>query len=208
MNKKAIVFGGSGQDGSYMCKLLLQKNYKIINVTRNIKKKFNHDKIKIKKNISKKKIDIYNKNEIKKLIINSKCDEIYFFSGQPSPLKSQILSYETITSNIIPVYYILEILKDLKKKIKFFNSSSCEIFLSSKKKNNEKSEMLPYNPYGLSKLISLYFTKFYREQYKLKCFSAIFFHHESILRNKNFLIPKIINAAKKISLNKKKKNYI
>ena len=52
MNKKAIVFGGSGQDGSYMCKLLLQKNYKIINVTRNIKKKFNHKKIKIKKNIS------------------------------------------------------------------------------------------------------------------------------------------------------------
>jgi len=205
MNKTAIIFGGSGQDGSYMCKLLLEKKYRIISVTRNLRKNLNHKKIKIKEKIYKKKIDIYNKNEIKKLIINSKCDEIYFFAGQPSPLKSHNNLYETITSNIIPVYYILEILKNSKKKIKFFTSSSCEIFLSSKKKKNEKSKMQPSNPYGLSKLITLYFTKFYREQYNLKCFSTIFFHHESILRKKNFLIPKIINAAKKISLNKKKK---
>ena len=208
MNKTAIIFGGSGQDGSYMCKLLLKKNYKIISITRNLRKNLNHRKIKIKKKIIKKKIDIYDIAQIQKLIISSKCDEIYFFAGQPSPLKSINNSFETITSNIIPVYYILEVLKKSKKKIKFFNSSSFEIFASSKKKKSETSSMQPSNSYGLSKLITFYFIKFYREEYNLKCFSAIFFHHESILRKKNFLIPKILDAAKKISLNKKKKLYL
>ena len=55
MNKTAIIFGGSGQDGSYMCKLLLKKNYKIISITRNLRKNLNHRKIKVKKKIIKKK---------------------------------------------------------------------------------------------------------------------------------------------------------
>tara|TARA_B100000787_G_C16164547_1_gene283147 strand:+ start:61 stop:1005 length:945 start_codon:yes stop_codon:yes gene_type:complete len=208
MNKKALIFGGSGQDGSYMCKFLLEKKYEIISVTRNLNKKSNHQKIKIKKGVLRKKINIYKKIEIEKLINSSQCDEIYFFSGQPSPLKSYKQPYETIISSIIPVYYILEVIKNSKKKIKFFNASSCEIFASSKKKKSEKSKKEPSSPYGLSKLITLYFTKFYREQYKLKCFSSIGFHHESILRKKNFLIPKIIDAAKKISINKKRKLYL
>jgi len=207
-NKKAIIFGGSGQDGSYMCKLLLEKKYKIISVTRNLDKKLNHKKLKIKKGVLRKKINIYKKIEIEKLINNSRCDEIYFFGGQPSPLESYKKPYKTIISNVIPVYYILETIKNSKKKIKFFNASSCEIFESSKNIKNEKSKMKPSSPYGLSKLITFYFTKFYREQYKLKCFSSIAFHHESILRKKNFLIPKIIDAAKKISNNKKKKLYL
>ena len=208
MNKKALIFGGSGQDGSYKCKLLLEKKYEIVSVTRNLNKKSKHQKIKIEKGVLRKKINIYKKKEIEKLINSSQCDEIYFFSGQTSPLKSYKQPYNTIISNAIPVYYILEAIKNSKKRIKFFNASSCEIFASSKKMKNEKSKMEPSSPYGLSKLITFYFTKFYREQYKLKCFSSIAFHHESILRKKNFLIPKIIDAAKKISNNKKKKLYL
>jgi len=208
MNKKALIFGGSGQDGSYMCKLLLEKKYKVISVTRNLTKKSNHQKLKIEKGVLRKKINIYKKIEIEKLIYNSQCDEIYFFSGQPSPLKSLKEPHKTIISSIIPVYYILEAIKNSKKRIKFFNASSCEIFASSKNMKNEKSKMEPSSPYGLSRLITFYFTKFYREQYKLKCFSSIAFHHESILRKKNFLIPKIVDAAKKISINKKRKLYL
>ena len=208
MNKKALIFGGSGQDGSYMCKLLLEKKYKVISVTRNLTKKSNHQRLKIEKGVLRKKINIYKKIEIEKLIYNSQCDEIYFFSGQPSPLKSLKEPHKTIISSIIPVYYILEAIKNSKKRIKFFNASSCEIFASSKNIKNEKSKMEPSSPYGLSRLITFYFTKFYREQYKLKCFSSIAFHHESILRKKNFLIPKIVDAAKKISINKKRKLYL
>ena len=118
-NKKAIIFGGSGQDGSYMCKLLLEKKYKIISVTRNLDKKLNHKKLKIKKGVLRKKINIYKKKEIEKLINNSQCDSIYFFGGQPSPLESYKKPYKTIISNAIPVYYILETIKNSKKKLNF-----------------------------------------------------------------------------------------
>ena len=143
MNKKAIIFGGSGQDGSYMCKLLSEKNYKIISITRSLKKVSNYKKLKINSKVIKKKIDVYNKKKIEKLIFNSKCEEIYFFGGQTSPVKSYNNSYETIKSNIIPIYFILEILKKSKKKIKFYNASSCEIFKSSKKKQDENSLKFP-----------------------------------------------------------------
>lgn len=206
MKKKiALIFGGSGQDGTFLSYILLKKNYKVICVSRRKKKINNHKILNIHKKIFIKNINFYKQEAIKKLIINSKCQEIYFLSGLSRPVMSFKKKNQTLKSNILPVYYLLETVRKLNKNIKVYNSSSCEIFKQSKKKLNEKSEKKPNNPYGLSKLISYNLVKFYRQKYNVKCFSCILFQHESILRNNNYLIPKIISSAKKIKKGIQKK---
>ena len=126
-------------------------------------------------------------------------------AGQTKPSISNINLLDTLYSNVIPVYNIIDIIKKNNKKIRFFNSSSCEIFKDTKNLLNEKSHKEPHSIYGLSKLISFELVKFFREKYGLKICSGIMFHHESPLRNKNFVIQKIIVSAKNIFLKKQKK---
>ena len=90
---------------------------------------------------------------------------------------------------------ILEAIKNSKKELNFLMHHLVKYWQTQKMKN-EKSKMEPSSVHGLSKLITFYFTKFYREQYKIKCFSSIAFHQESILRKNFFLIPKVANVVK------------
>jgi len=95
---------------------------------------------------------------------------------------------------------------EVNKNIKFFNTSSGEIFKNSgKKRINENSLKEPNSPYGLAKLNTLLLVKFYRQNFKLKCFSGILFNHESKLRPKKYVIPKIINFVKIGDFSKKLK---
>jgi len=207
MNKKkiALIFGSSGQDGSLMCRLLIKKKFKVYAISqRNIYK--NIKKLKINnKSLYKKKINYYDYKEVKKIIKKTNCDHIYFFGGYSSPLFSFKNYIKTLESHILPVYNILQAIYEVNKSIKFFNTSSAEIFKNTNKKLNENSFKEPNNPYGLAKLNSLLLVKFYRENFKLKCFSGILFNHESELRPKNFVIPKIINFIKKSNFSKKLK---
>ena len=100
------------------------------------------------------------------------------------------------------MYNIIDIIINYNKKIKFFNSSSCEIFKASKKSLDENSIKDPNTIYALSKLISFKMVKFFREKFSLKICSGILFHHESILREKDFVIRKIISSANQINKNK------
>ena len=114
MKKKiALIFGITGQDGSYLAKFLIKKNYKVIGITRNLNKKnlFRLQKLNIEK-----KIEIIKSNFLKKIFYkNKKINEIYFLAGETSPLKSEINPIETFNSNLISLINILEFLK--KKKI-------------------------------------------------------------------------------------------
>jgi GDPmannose 4,6-dehydratase len=204
MSKKkiAIVFGAAGQDGTLMTFLLLKKNYKVYALSqtssfsnlRNIKKK---------NNLIKKKINYYNYKQVKALIIKSKCREIYFFGGHSSPFFSFKNYLKTFKSNFLPVYNILQSIFIINKNIILFNSSSSEIFKSSSKSINENSVKEPNNPYGLAKLNTFLLVKYFRENYKLKCFSGILFNHESRFRNKNYVIPKIFHYINKKKFSKK-----
>ena len=209
MKKKiALIFGITGQDGSYLASYLLKKKYKLIGISRKRKQINKHIILGIENKIKIKYINYYNEEQIKNLIIKSNCNEIYFFGGQPIPSISNELSLETLNSNIIPVFYVLNTIFKYKKNIKFFNASSCEIFKSSKFSLNENSKKEPNTIYGLSKLISFELVKFFREKFNLKVCSGIMFQHESVLRKKDFVIKKIITKEKKIKLGKKKKLYL
>ena len=200
IKKTALVFGASGQDGTLMCKLLKQEKYKVFAISRGSNFK-NHKLVNIK--VNTKKIDVYNQIKIHNLIKNTKCDEIYYFAGQSSYQDSFKESLLTFKSHNLTLYYILSSVSKIKKKIKVFNACSGLIFDVKKKIINENSNLNPNSPYGFSKLISYLLVKYFRENNKIWCMSGIMFNHESNLRNKNHVIPKIINYIKKKNFKKK-----
>ena len=204
MKKKiALVFGASGQDVALMCKTLLKKKYIVYAISRG-SNFANHKKISINTKTKKIFLNYFNKKEICKIIDKTKCNEIYFLAGQSSLYKSFKFSRLTILSHTIPVYNILSCMLEKRKKIKFFNSGSGLIFFPKNSKVNEKSKLGPHTPYGLAKLISYMLVKYYREKHNLNAFTGILFNHESNLRPKHYLLPKIFNYLKNKNYKNKK----
>lgn len=200
--KIAVIFGAAGQDGTLMTFLLLKKNYKIYALSQTSTFS-NFYYVKKNNKLIKKKIDYNNYKKVRAIIKKSNCNEIYFFGGKSSPLFSFKNYQKTFKSNFLPVYNILQSIFEIKKNIKFFNASSSEIFKSSNKSINENYIKEPSNPYGLAKLNTFLLVKFFRENFKLKCFSGILFNHESKFRSKTYIIPKIFNYINNKKFSKK-----
>tara|TARA_B100000767_G_scaffold267113_1_gene285387 strand:- start:725 stop:1672 length:948 start_codon:yes stop_codon:yes gene_type:complete len=204
MKKKALIFGITGQDGSYLAKYLVEKKYSVTGIYR--RKKFvNLEKLDLLKKI---KLQLLTKLDNKKInrILSQNFNEIYFLSGQSSVTKSFTKSLETYKSQIEPLKSILDfIVKQKKNKTKFLYAGSAEIFgnINKKKRINEESKKKPVSPYGLSKLIGYEIVKSYRRMYKIPVCTAHFFNHESSLRPKEFIFKKIINSLNEIKKNKK-----
>lgn len=202
--KIALIVGITGQDGSLLTKHLLKKKIKVIGTTTSNNLK-NLIKLRVKKKVKIIYSKKYKKNFFSKLFKKFNISQIYYFSGQSSVSKSELLRFETIESNTKPLIDILEFLRISRKKIKLINAVSSEMYGNSKKKINEKTLVNPQSFYGLAKSLSFEIVKSYREQFKLNLCNLILFNHESNLRPKNFVLKKIISEAKKI--NKQKKKY-
>ena len=201
-NKLALIFGISGQDGSYLADFLLKKKYRVVGITRNSSRKnlFRLMKLKIEKKISiiKTKGKNYKIDEI--LFKKFKyIDEIYYLSGETSPLNSMSFPLQTFDSNVNNLISILEYVRIKNLKTKIFYASSSEIF-KNKKPNvfNENSEVGPRTPYGISKAAGFWLIKYYRSYHKVNCCTGILFNHESPLRSSKFVFKKIIDQSKKI----------
>ena len=207
MNKVALIFGITGQDGSYLTKYLQKKGYKIIGVSRFKRKNIsNFNKLNInKKKIKIFKLNILNQKNIYKIIFKSNCSKIFFLSGITSIEYSFKNSIKTLKYNIKYIFYILEACKKINKNIKIYNSLSSECFGYQEKKINENSRFAPYSPYGLSKSISYYLTKYYRDTHKMWISNGYLFNHESPLRPDNYVIKKIIKEIKLLKNKKSKK---
>ena len=206
MNKKiAFIFGITGQDGSYLANLLINKNFKIFGFTRSKKKKnlVNLEKLSI---LDKVSLFEYLKNDnkfIEKKILKIKPSQIYILSGLSSVKKSFSSPIETYRSNIIVPFKILEICRKKKLDIKIYNSVSTDCFGNQKTILNERSNFYPVSPYAKSKSYAYWLIKYYRETFNVKCVSGIVSNHESILRNKNFVTKKIIEYIKNFDFKKK-----
>ena len=206
MNKKiAFIFGITGQDGSYLANLLINKNFKIFGFTRSKKKKnlVNLEKLSI---LNKVSLFEYLKNDnkfIEKKILKIKPSQIYILSGLSSVKKSFSSPIETYRSNIIIPFKILEICRKKKLDIKIYNSVSTDCFGNQKTILNERSNFYPVSPYAKSKSYAYWLIKYYRETFNVKCVSGIVSNHESILRNKNFVTKKITEYIKNFDFKKK-----
>ena len=192
MVKLAIITGISGQDGSYLAELLLNKGYKIIGIC-NPKKKYNfknlHD---IRKKINFKKIDINNYSKIKSLIKKTKPNEFYHLAAQSFINYKFEDEFFKLNPNINGTHYILSAIREFSPKTRFYFAASSELFGNAEKHpQDENTKFNPRSAYGVSKIAGYYLTKNYREAYKLYACSGILFNHESPRRNTNFISRKI-----------------
>jgi len=204
MKKKALIFGITGQDGSYMAKLLIEQNYSVHGICR----KKNHKNLKALNLLTKVNLYILPKlNELKIYqLLKKNFSEIYFLGGQSSVNDSFLKRVETYESQISPLKLILDYIVQQKGvKSKFLYAGSSEIYgnANHNKKLTEDDKKKPVSPYGLSKLIGYEIIKSYRTMFNIPVCTAILFNHESPLRPKKFVFKKIINSVEKVWKNNK-----
>ncbi|MAH97828.1 MAG: GDP-mannose 4,6-dehydratase [Euryarchaeota archaeon] len=200
-NKKAIIFGVTGQDGSYLADFLLKKNY----VVHGIKRKsssFNTDRINHifkNRNFILHYGDITDSLNVTKLIDNINPNEIYNLAAQSHVKVSFEMPLYTSEVNAIGTLKIVEAIKNTNKKIKFYQASTSEMFgNSSTKKQSEKTDFKPRSVYAISKVFAHQLVINYREAYNLFLSNGILFNHESPRRGETFVTKKIVDGLKNI----------
>ncbi len=209
MRAKALVIGCSGQDGSYLIKYLLSKNYDVIGTSRFHRRSYpNHDVLKINDKFVIKEIDPTNLDSLKKLFLKENPDQIYNFSAQSSVGFSFVNPIETQKSIAEVTVNILEACREIDFKGKVFFAGSSEVYGVTKIPATINSVINPQSPYGIAKVESMLLVKLYREIYNLNVITGVLFPHESPLRSKNFITHKIINGAIECSKNKHHKIHI
>jgi GDPmannose 4,6-dehydratase len=208
MNKKALIIGVSGQDGSYLAQYLLSKGYEVYGTSRDsdlssfqgLKKLGVLNKVKL---LSMSLIDF---RSVMQTILQIVPDEIYNLAGQSSVGLSFLQPVETLESISIGTLNILEVLRFHKLPTRFYNASSSECFGDTGgKAANEQTLFMPRSPYAVAKATAHWQVANYREAYNLFACSGILFNHESPLRPKRFVTKKIIDAACEISRGGKEK---
>ncbi len=213
MSKKKIilVFGVTGQDGSFMARLLLEKQFIVHGVVRksatgnlhNISDLLNS------KNFFIHPGDLLDLISIEKILKKIKPDEIYNFADQDHVKWSfDIPSYSfDVTGG--SVVKLLEIIKSSSPNSKFFQPFSSNIFgKSNKKKQNEKDVFSPLSIYALGKVTAYYACQLYREVYGLKIYGAIFYNHESEIRPEEYVTRKITKSVARIFYGRQKKLFL
>ena len=214
--KVALIFGITGQDGSYLARLLLKKRYTVHGVKRR------------SSSLNTKRIDdIYvepfskNQNFIlhygditdalstTNLINKIKPDEIYNLAAQSHVAVSFDVPEYTANADGLGPLRILETIRNSKKKIKFYQAGTSEMFGKVDKiPQNEKTNFHPRSPYATAKLYAHWITKNYRDAYGLFACNGILFNHESPMRGETFVTKKIVKALVRIKNKKQKKLYL
>ena len=207
MRKTALITGVTGQDGSYLAQFLLGKKYRVIGTVR---KKLNSKtwrlkKLKIDNKIILEKMDLEKIEDINMIFYKYKINEVYNLASQSFVNISFSTPIKTTNITALGVIRILETIKNINPKIKFYQASSSEMYGNTlSNKQSEKTKFNPQSPYAISKLFGHYITKNYRNSYNLYAVSGILFNHESPLRSNEFVTKKIISGLINI-INKKKK---
>ena len=207
MRKIALISGITGQDGAYLAKFLLKKNYIVHGIKRR-SSLINTERIDdIYKDKHAKKInfflhygDVTDSANVFNLINKIKPTEIYNLAAQSHVLVSFDTPIYTSATNALGTLNFLEAIKLLKlNKIRFYQASTSEMFGNINKKIiNENDRFNPVSPYGTSKLFSYWIVKNYRESYKIFASNGILFNHESPLRGETFVSRKItMNVARR-----------
>jgi len=199
--KCALITGITGQDGSYLAELLLEKGYKVYGMVRRSSTE-NLERIEhIKEKIELIQGDLLDQLSIIKIMEEAQPDEVYNLAAQsfvPTSWTKPILTSEF---NALGTTRVLEAIKQVNPKIKFYQASSSEMFGKVvESPQNEKTPFYPRSPYAVSKVYAHSITVNYRESYWMFCCSGILFNHESPRRGKEFVTRKITDGAARVKL--------
>jgi len=208
--KKALITGITGQDGSYLAELLIEKGYQVHGVKRraslintdridHLYKDPHEDDVKLILHHG----DMTDSTSLIRIIQEVQPDEIYNLAAQSHVAVSFEEPEYTANSDALGALRILEAIRILKlqKKTKFYQASTSELYGSVKETpQNEKTPFYPRSPYGVAKLYAYWITVNYREAYGIYACNGILFNHESPVRGETFVTRKITRALVRIKL--------
>lgn len=203
---KAFITGITGQDGSYLCELLLERGYEVHGLVHrpdalaasNIKHLVADPRI-LGKQLFLHNGAFEDATHLRRIISRAKPNEFYHLAGQSSPRLSLELPESTVDSIGMATLRLLEILRDLPEPPKFLYASSSEVFGSpSHSPQDELTPVNPTTPYGAAKSFSQQMARIYRIAYGLQTCAVILYNHESPRRSSNFVTMKVARAAARI----------
>jgi GDPmannose 4,6-dehydratase len=214
--KVALIFGIGGQDGSYLAEFLLSKGYLVRGVVRRASfpntKRIDHLDIYDDKYGKTPESPFYllygdlaDSTSIRNILENVLPDEVYNLGAQSHVGISFQNPESTMNFNALGPLRILETIKDLKLKCKYYQASSSEMFGISPPPQNEDTVMLPISPYGVAKLAGYHLTRMYRKAYGIFACNGILFNHESPRRGLNFVTKKITRSISDILVGNREK---
>ena len=213
--KTALITGITGQDGSYLAELLLDKGYMVYGIIRRSSSfntgRINHIYADPHDPNSRLKLlygDLTDASSIAKIIRTVKPDEIYNLGAQSHVRVSFDSPEYTAESTGLGTLRILEALRESGINAKFYQAGSSEMFGNSSPPQNENTIFAPRSPYGIAKVYSHFITKNYRDAYGMFAVNGILFNHESPRRGETFVTRKITRALAHIRLGTQKKLFL
>ncbi len=213
--KKALIIGITGQDGSYLAELLLQKGYEVHGLIRR-SSTFNTDRIDhLYQDRHTKGVklflhygDLSDGSRLVSLIGDLKPDEIYNLGAQSHVRVSFDEPEYTGDITGLGTARVLEAVRLMSPKSRYYQASSSEMFGATPPPQNEETPFYPRSPYGAAKVYSYWMTKNYREAYDLFAVNGILFNHESPRRGETFVTRKITRAVARIKAGLQSKLYL
>jgi GDPmannose 4,6-dehydratase len=199
--KTALITGITGQDGSYLAELLLNEGYRVVGMTRRTSTDV-HERIQhLVDDIEFVSGDLLDQSSVTSIIGRVKPDEVYNLAAQsfvPTSWDQPVLTGEFTA---LGVTRVLEAVRSVDPKIRFYQASSSEMFGKVQAvPQDESTPFYPRSPYGVAKLYGHWITINYRESYDLYAVSGILFNHESERRGKEFVTRKITDGVARIKL--------
>ena len=201
MSKTAIVTGITGQDGSYLAELLLEKDYRVVGLKRrtSLINTDRVDHIYDNKNFHLEYFDLNDVGSMYRLINKYKPNEFYNLAAQSHVKVSFDIPEHTVDGVALGPLRILNAIKELDPGIKFYQASSSEMFGDNPEvPQSEKTDLQPASPYACAKVFAHNIIRNYRHSYDIHASSGILFNHESPRRGETFVTRKITLAAARI----------
>ncbi|MFC1667046.1 GDP-mannose 4,6-dehydratase [Candidatus Omnitrophota bacterium] len=201
--KKALITGITGQDGTYLSRLLLDKGYEVHGIVRRVALEDPEHRLWRIKHIVDKIVlhsaSLESYASLFDVVEKVKPDECYHLGAQSFVSYSFEDEFSTINTNINGTHYILSAIKNKAPKCKFYFAASSEMFGHVKETpQTEETPFYPRSPYGISKVAGFDLTRNYREAYNIFACNGILFNHESPMRGYEFVTRKITSAVAKI----------
>lgn len=198
----ALICGISGQDGTYLARLLLQKGYRVVGTSRDaqISSFANLSQLGIREQVEVVSMALSDFRSVLQVLARVQPDEIYNLAGQSSVGLSFEQPVETLESISVGALNLLEGIRFLNRDIRLYNAGSSECFGDTgDTPANEQTPFRPRSPYAVAKAAAFWQMANYREAYGLHACSGILFNHESPLRPERFVTQKIVRAASRIA---------
>jgi GDPmannose 4,6-dehydratase len=197
---KALILGATGQDGSLLARFLVHRGYEVVGTSRDAAQArvTNLQRLGVADRVRMETVTTNDFRSVIQLLMRFQPDEIYHLAGQSSVGMSFQQPVETMESILISTLNMLEAIRLLDRKVRYYNAGSSECFGNTEEAASETTPFRPRSPYAVAKSAAFWQIANYREAYGLYACTGILFNHESPLRPERFVTAKIVAAAKRI----------